>query len=177
KTGDSLASVVEYYSVKIDDVIKNNPDLADLDLVPPGSKIFLPDAKIPIPPPVWMRPLWGVFTSGYGMRPHPMFAGQWQMHAGLDLAAYYANVAASRNGQVSFAGYLGSYGNAIVIEHEAGFKTLYAHLSKVYVKAGQFVTAGSIIGVSGNTGFSTGPHLHFEIIKNGVAVNPQAFLR
>ncbi len=176
KAGDSLAQVTDHYSVKLDAVIAANPDLADLDLLPPGVTVFLPDAKIPIPPPVWMRPIWGFFTSGFGMRPHP-FLGGLQWHPGLDISANYQNVGAARGGVIIFAGYLGSYGNAVVIDHGGGFKTLYAHLSKVLVRPGQSVSAGGLIAVSGNTGMSTGPHLHFEIIVGGSPVNPLIYMK
>lgn len=83
---------------------------------------------------------------------------------------------ASSSGVVVEAGWNGSYGYTILISHPDGKKTRYAHLSRVMVSYGQSVTQGQVIGLSGNTGFSTGPHLHFEIIVNGMRVNPLDYL-
>lgn len=97
-------------------------------------------------------------------------------HRGLDIArpSNY-NIKASDNGVVTAAGWDGSYGNRIVINHNNGYETVYAHLSKIEVKVGQTVPKGSIIGIMGSTGNSTGTHLHFEIHKNGSLVNPLSY--
>lgn len=99
------------------------------------------------------------------------------MHTGFDIVMYYRPVHAARTGVVVYAGGMGSYGMAVVIQHGDGLKTLYAHLSSVRVRSGQDVQAGQEIGISGNTGLSTGPHLHFEVIQNGKPVNPARFVR
>ncbi len=176
RIGDSVAGVADFYSVKISELIHDNPELADLDILEPGTPVFLPNAKIPPPPPLYVRPGWGYITSGYGMRIHPLY-GYRQMHAGIDFAMSYGAVKASRAGRIHFAGYLGSYGNVVIIEHDAVFKTLYAHLSSISVRSGQYVEAGQVIAVSGNTGLSTGPHLHFELIRSGRSVNPWGLVR
>ncbi|MCB1164760.1 MAG: peptidoglycan DD-metalloendopeptidase family protein [Leptospiraceae bacterium] len=177
KKNDRIAKVAEYYSVKLDEIRKDNPDVANLDLLQPGETIFLPNAKIPAPPPVWFRPVLSHrITSGYGWRVHPLY-GYRNFHSGLDLAAHYQWVSAARNGVVTYAGWMGSYGMAIIIKHDNGLKTLYGHLSRISVRVGQSVKGGQKIAISGTTGMSTGPHLHFEIIKNGQTVDPRRYMK
>ncbi|MBX7057049.1 MAG: M23 family metallopeptidase [Leptospirales bacterium] len=176
KAGDRLADIAQRYQVKLEDIIADNAELGDLDMIEPGARIFLPNARIPTPPPIWFKPAWGRLTSGFGYRRDPLL-GNWSLHSGIDIGIAYASVRAAREGQVMYVGSLGGYGNVVLIRHEGGYKTLYAHLSRLSVRAGQFVAAGAVIGVSGNTGRSTGPHLHFEVIKNDRPVNPRAFVR
>lgn len=176
KAGDRLAEIAARYQVGLEDIIADNPELADLDMIEPGARVFLPNAKIPEPPPTWFKPAWGRFTSGFGYRRDPLL-GHWSMHSGVDIAIAYAPVRAAREGQVMYVGDLGGYGRVVLIRHEGGYKTLYAHLSQLKVRRGQFVSAGAVIGISGNTGRSTGPHLHFEVIKNDRPVNPRKYLR
>ena len=98
-------------------------------------------------------------------------------HRAIDIPAPTGTpMYASDGGTVIYAGMSGSYGNHIKIRHNNGFVTLYAHLSSIGVKYGEQVFQGQEIGKVGSTGRSTGPHLHFEIIKNGVQVNPEAYL-
>jgi len=85
-------------------------------------------------------------------------------------------VLAAGSGQVIYAGWLGSYGNAIIIDHGKGLSTLYAHLSSIAVREGEAVNRGERIGNVGSTGLSTGPHLHFEVRKNGDPVNPTSYI-
>lgn len=108
-------------------------------------------------------------TSTYGGRD---LEGSYNNHKGIDINLRYQDVYAARAGTVVSAKYSSSYGYFIVIDHGNGIQTLYAHLSKMTVKAGQVVRAREKIAVSGNTGWSTGPHLHFEIKVNGKQVNP-----
>ncbi|GGH30094.1 M23 family metallopeptidase [Paenibacillus segetis] len=108
-------------------------------------------------------------SSSYGKR--------WgRMHEGVDLVSSKRNIMASDEGVVTFAGTKSGYGNCIIINHKNGYETLYGHLSKISVKKGQVVEKGSVIGIMGNTGRSTGTHLHFEIIKNGSVQNPMKYL-
>lgn len=105
--------------------------------------------------------------------------GNWSSgrHTGIDLVVPTGTqVVAAIDGVVTDAGESGAYGNAITIKSADGIKTMYAHLNKVLVKKGQAVTAGQLIGKSGATGNVTGPHLHLEVIKNGVQVNPEPYL-
>ena len=114
-------------------------------------------------------------SSLFGNRVQPI-TGRKTFHDGLDIAANQGNaVYAYTSGTVVQAGWNGGYGLSIVVDHGGGLKTRYAHLSKIYVKVGQKVKTGEKIGAVGSTGNSTGPHLHFEVIKNGKTV-PLKFL-
>ena len=117
------------------------------------------------------------FTSGYGNRKDP-FTGKKQMHAGIDLAAYSGSkIHTTADGTVTKAWPSGAYGKLIEIRHAMGYRTRYAHLKKIRVKAGQRVSRGDIIGDMGNTGRSTGTHLHYEIRKNGKTINPMKYIK
>lgn len=101
----------------------------------------------------------------------------YQYHKGIDFAVDKGTpVHSTAKGKVVFAGVKGGYGNCVIISHEKGLATLYAHLSKIEVKPGANVRAGQVIALSGNTGRSTGPHLHYEVHKNNTPVNPKLFL-
>lgn len=115
-------------------------------------------------------------SSGFGYRRDP-FNGHAAMHAGLDFRAPYgAPIHAAADGTVSFVGTKAGYGNVVEVSHGNGMITRYAHMSRFDARVGQDVTAGSVIGRIGNSGRSTGPHLHFEVRINGRAVNPRPFL-
>lgn len=112
-------------------------------------------------------------TSGYGMRTHPI-SGRRKMHTGIDYAAPTGTpVWAVGSGTVVFAGRKGGYGNTIEIKHSGAVKTRYGHLSKIYVRRGQSVHQHQTIGAVGSTGYSTGPHLHFEYLVNGTFTQPR----
>jgi murein DD-endopeptidase MepM/ murein hydrolase activator NlpD len=111
-------------------------------------------------------------TSGYGMRMHPVL-GVWKMHKGVDYGAPVGTpVYAISNGTVSFTGCGTGYGLYVCVKHENGYESRYSHLSKILVKTGQKVKQRQTIGQVGSTGYSTGPHLYFEIIANGNRINP-----
>jgi murein DD-endopeptidase MepM/ murein hydrolase activator NlpD len=119
----------------------------------------------------FLRPVHGPVTSPFGER--------WgRLHAGIDFGAPSgAPVGAGGRGTVSFAGWnSGGYGNLVVIDHRLGFQSWYAHLSRVSVPPGQRVSGGTRIGAVGSTGASTGPHLHFEVRRNGTPVDPSGYL-
>ncbi|HNX23046.1 MAG TPA: LysM peptidoglycan-binding domain-containing M23 family metallopeptidase [Spirochaetota bacterium] len=121
---------------------------------------------------------YGKATSGFGTRRNPFNDRRMEFHKGIDLGCHSGTkVHAARSGEVVFSGYEEGYGNLVIVEHEFGYRSYYGHLSKRLVKAGQKVKPGEIIALSGNTGRSTGPHLHFEIRKNGRALNPLTFLK
>lgn len=122
-------------------------------------------------------PVAGMIKSGFGYRIHPIF-GTRRFHSGIDIAAPYGTlVKAADGGQVIQAAYVGGYGYAIMIYHGGGFATWYAHLSGFNVSVGQFVQRGQVIGFVGSTGWSTGPHLHFEVRINGNPQNPLNYLQ
>ena len=117
-----------------------------------------------------------VVTSGYGMRRHPILHRR-RMHNGIDLSASYGTpIFASGAGRVIFTGWKNGYGNVVMIDHGKGLATLYAHLSSIFVSVGQDLAEGQPLGKVGSTGWSTGNHLHFEIRKNGKALNPTGFV-
>lgn len=118
----------------------------------------------------------GRITSPFGGRIHPI-TGAEIFHKGIDIGASQGNsIFAYANGTVSYAGWKSGYGNFVEINHGNGLVTRYGHMSAIYVKEGQQVTAGQRIGAVGSTGTSTGPHLHFEVIINGINKNPQNYL-
>jgi murein DD-endopeptidase MepM/ murein hydrolase activator NlpD len=123
----------------------------------------------------FIRPVEGRITSGYGMRNHPIFKVR-KMHTGIDIAAPTgAPIRAADAGVVVEAGYIRGYGYTVIIDHGGGVATLYAHCSALLVSAGQEVQRGQIIARVGSTGYSTGPHLHFEVRVNGEPVNPLGY--
>ncbi|MEA2015537.1 MAG: peptidoglycan DD-metalloendopeptidase family protein [Actinomycetota bacterium] len=124
----------------------------------------------------FMWPVAGRITSRFGYRIHPIF-GVRRFHTGIDIAAPYGTLVKSADGgQVIQAGYFGGYGYSIMVYHGGGFATWYAHLSSINVSVGQFVERGQVIGLVGSTGWSTGPHLHFEVRINGNAKDPMGYL-
>ncbi len=125
-------------------------------------------------PSIW--PVKGFITDGFGYRIDP-FTGKRAFHKGVDLAAKRGTpIIAPADGIVTMAGKTKGYGNFVVINHENNIVTRYGHLRDIFVKRGQMVRRGDVIGTVGNTGRSTGPHLHFEILVNGKAVNPKDYI-
>ncbi|MDZ8108896.1 MAG: peptidoglycan DD-metalloendopeptidase family protein [Nostoc sp. DedQUE12a] len=115
-------------------------------------------------------------SSPFGWRMHPVL-GYRRFHAGMDFAASYGStIRAADSGTVIFAGWYGGYGRAVIIDHGKGITTLYGHSSELYVSDGQGVERGQAIAAVGSTGLSTGPHLHFEVRRNGSPVNPADYL-
>ena len=118
----------------------------------------------------------GRITSRFGPRVHPVL-GYRRFHAGVDFGAPYGTrITAADSGKVIFAGWYGGYGNSVIIDHGGGLTTLYAHASRLNVREGQAVTKGQSIAAIGSTGLSTGPHLHFEVRRNGNPIDPMGFL-
>ncbi|MBW4521401.1 MAG: peptidoglycan DD-metalloendopeptidase family protein [Scytolyngbya sp. HA4215-MV1] len=118
----------------------------------------------------------GEITSGFGWRMHPIL-GYERFHTGIDFGVDYGTtIYAADSGTVIFAGWYGGYGNAVIIDHGNGITTLYGHTSELFVSEGQAVKRGDAIAAVGSTGLSTGPHLHFEVRRNGEPVDPMAYL-
>ncbi len=115
-------------------------------------------------------------SSGFGYRQHPLGGGR-LFHKGIDIPVHYGTpIYAAADGKVKYCGWFDGYGKIVILKHKKGFQTRYAHLSRILVRKGTFVKQGQKIALSGNTGRSTGPHLHFEIRKNGIPINPLKFL-
>ncbi len=133
------------------------------------SFFLTPTFRFPLPD--------GALTSTFGMRKNPV-TGHLIFHKGIDLAAPRGTpVHACADGTVTFVGEDSVYGNYVIIAHEGNKESLYGHLQTVKIELHQKVKSGSIIGTVGSTGQSTGPHLHFEIHENGVAKNPEGFIK
>jgi murein DD-endopeptidase MepM/ murein hydrolase activator NlpD len=121
-------------------------------------------------------PLRGRITSKFGMRRHPYWGGRHQ-HTGLDIATSYGDpIRSADSGEVIFSGWWDGYGKAVVIDHGGNITTVYAHMSRIYAQNGAKITKGQIIGLVGSTGYSTGPHLHFEVRVKGRPQDPMRYL-
>lgn len=176
KKGQDLVSLAKKYRASVDKIVAEN-NIKNPDFISSNLLLFIPDAK---PINIIQGFIWPAqqkkVTSSYGWRNHPIFNYR-HFHQGIDIISKYQPVKATRYGKVTFAGWMGGYGRAVVIAHPGGWKSLYGHLSRIYVKNGQYVKQGQYIAKSGNTGNSTGPHLHFELIKNGDHINPYKYFR
>ena len=117
-------------------------------------------------------PVFGRITSGFGLRRHPIL-GYTRMHAGIDFAAAYGSpIYATSDGLVTYAGWHGGHGNFVRLDAGGGLGTGYGHMSRIAVSPGMRVRRGQVIGYVGSTGLSTGAHLHYEMYRNGVPINP-----
>jgi murein DD-endopeptidase MepM/ murein hydrolase activator NlpD len=118
------------------------------------------------------RPVPGTVSSNFGMRFHPIL-GYTRMHKGVDFRAGYGTpILAATDGRVAAAGWAGGYGNQVRLAHAGGLVTSYSHMSRILAQPGASVRQGQVIGYVGSTGLATGPHLHYELLKNGVPINP-----
>jgi murein DD-endopeptidase MepM/ murein hydrolase activator NlpD len=118
----------------------------------------------------------GYYSSNYGYRIDPI-NGHSEFHTGVDIVAPVGTqVMAAAGGVVSYSGTMPEYGNVVDVDHDNGLTSRYAHLSKRLVKVGDVVMKGQLIALVGNTGRTTGPHLHFEVREKGIALNPNKFL-
>ena len=183
---DSWDKIAQRYDIEVAELQKVNTGIKRLR---EGGFIFVPGKKPAVDlmneemqsryamRDLFISPLGGRYTSGFGKRRHPV-TGEISVHGGLDIAAAIGSrVGAAAAGTVILASYdVGHYGVAVFIDHHNGYITHYGHLSKINVNVGQKVKAGDIIARSGATGRVTGPHLHFTIKKNGVAVDPRRYL-
>jgi murein DD-endopeptidase MepM/ murein hydrolase activator NlpD len=116
----------------------------------------------------------GRISSTYGARMHPIL-GYLRMHTGIDIAAPYGTpIRAVADGTVTYSGWHGGHGNYVKVNHAGALATGYGHMSKIAARVGQKITRGQVIGYVGSTGLSTGPHLHYELFKNGASINPNS---
>jgi len=130
--------------------------------------------ELPEETPAW--PVKGVVSSGFGMRKDP-FTGESRFHDGLDIAAPEGTaIKAAMPGKVAFSGVKKGYGNVVILDHGKGLRTLYAHNRRNLVAQGGFLEAGTVLAEVGSSGRSTGPHLHFEVTRDGQPSDPSAFL-
>jgi murein DD-endopeptidase MepM/ murein hydrolase activator NlpD len=176
KAGDSLAKISAAMGVPLEVILDAND--VQSDFIAPGTVLFIPGAKMRKEDlklalgELFIYPVRGRLTSPFGWRNDPI-SGVRRYHAALDLAAPLGTpIKAAMDGRVSLVGVNSTYGKYVILSHTGGYQTLYAHMSLVSVKEGGRVNQGSKIGEVGNTGYSTGPHLHFAVFKNGRAVNP-----
>ena len=128
----------------------------------------------------FIKPIAGPITSPFGYRIHPIFKSR-IFHSGIDIGGPNCGaIRASNNGRVIFAGWYGGYGQVVILDHGVvrgqPITTLYAHMSSICVQKGQVVTKGQQIGREGSTGYSTGPHCHFEVRVNGQPRNPLNYI-
>jgi len=173
REGEKGVKKVTYQLTKVNGLLMNEQVTDEVIIEEPIAAVVKRGTKVVLGEGTG-RFIWPVVSasvsSGYGSR--------WgRQHKGIDLISSNKSILAADNGKVVFAGKKSDYGNMIIIDHKNGYETLYAHLSKISVKEGDIVEKGDKIGVMGNTGRSTGVHLHFEVIVNGVEKNPMSYLR
>ena len=181
--GDSLNSLSVKYHVSVEEILDAN-DL-DSDTLSKGMELFIPGAKLDS---VSLKKAMGELfsypitaswrlTSAFGPRKDP-FTGVASSHTGIDMACPTGTpVRAAMSGTVVYAGWSNIFGNYVIINHGNGYQTLYGHMSKILAKKGQSVDQNTRVGLVGSTGYSTGPHLHFTVYKNGRLVDPLSLLR
>lgn len=177
KEGDSLEKIAASFQVPLADILDAN-DLQSA-LIKPGQELFIPGGEISeyayrrAMGTLFLYPADGRLTSGFGYRIDP-FTGIRRMHYGIDLSGDVGTpVKATMEGRVAVTGNQPrGYGKYVVIKHRYGFQSLYGHLDSIEVRRGQHIAQGQRLGRMGNSGRSTGPHLHFAIYKNNAPVNP-----
>ncbi len=179
KDGETLTTIAEKYNVDVEKCAFVN-NMSKEDSLSAGTMLFIEDAKLDwvtrqeINGDLFKKPIkgWWYKSSSFGYRSSP-FTGARSWHSGVDMASKQGTlIYAALPGTVTYAGYNNTYGYHVIIKHHSGYSTLYGHMSEMLVKKGQFVTHDSKIGRVGSTGLSTGPHLHFTVMKNGNPVNP-----
>ncbi|OHD12919.1 MAG: hypothetical protein A2Z96_00625 [Spirochaetes bacterium GWB1_48_6] len=178
--GDSLGLISRRTGITYESILDANN--MESPVIQPGQKLFLPGAAISRMEirqalgEMFIMPARGRFTSGYGYRKDP-FTGVRRFHNGIDIANVAGTpIKAAMEGRVSDVGYHSSYGNYVVISHDGGYQTMYAHLSAYKVAKGQRIAQGETIAQMGNTGYSTGTHLHFSVFRRNVPTDPTKLL-
>jgi murein DD-endopeptidase MepM/ murein hydrolase activator NlpD len=180
KNGDTLSKISAGMEVPLEAILDANDILSEnissgTVLFIPGAKMRTEDLKLALGE-LFIYPIRGRLTSPFGWRNDPI-SGERRYHAALDLAAPTGTpIKAAMDGRISTVGLNSVYGKYIIISHSGAYQTMYAHLSLTSVRQGDYIYQGSKIGEVGSTGYSTGPHLHFAVYKNGRAVNPLELL-
>jgi murein DD-endopeptidase MepM/ murein hydrolase activator NlpD len=181
KAGETVEEIAERFSISLDRLVETNELLSKE--ISYSAKLFLPDARLPnaivreISGELFAWPVRGVITSWYSWRRDP-FSGRNSFHSGIDIGVPMRTpVLAAMEGTVEDTGYSPIMGKYVVMRHAGGWKTLYAHMDSVAVSYGKYLQRGGRLGLSGNTGYSTGPHVHFTVYKNGKTVNPANVLK
>lgn len=174
KHGDTLYNIARKHNIKNWKELQKANNISNPQKLRIGQEIFIPgDVTEGFAKPLRI-PL--IVTSRYGYRHHPI-TGRYRLHEGIDFrASTGTRVYASKSGKVTYAARKSGYGKIVVIQHADDFTTWYGHLSRIRVSVGNVVRQGQVIGLSGNTGISTGPHLHFEIRYKGKSENPARHL-
>lgn len=180
KDGETISSIAAKYNVDADKCAAVNMIESDSALSA-GAMVFVADAFLDwttrqeINGDLFKKPIRSRWycSSHFGWRASP-FTGTRSYHSGVDMAcAHGTDIYAAMEGTVESTGFNNVYGNYVIIRHHSGYKTLYGHMSAILCVRGRSVTKNTVIGKVGNTGMSTGPHLHFTVFKNGKQVNPE----
>ncbi len=182
RRGDTLEKISQSLSVPLESILDWNGIASSI--ITPGQEIFIPGAHLSpsevnrVLGNLFIFPVSGRVSSRFGIRADP-FTGVPHFHNGVDIYnALDTPVAAAMAGRVAAAGYNYSYGRFVILKHPGtGFQTMYAHLDKVLVSQGENVEQGHKVGLLGNTGHVTGPHLHFSLFKNNEPVDPLQYLK
>ena len=191
KAKDTLSVIAEKHKANVAEIKAANELFSDK--INPNANLFIPGATAPwedapvivyraapalapvVSNNIFDWPVRGRITSGYGYRRSPFGRG---VHDGLDIAAPMGTpIRAAMAGRVESVGYDNVYGNFVIVKHSEGYKTLYGHLESYEARSGAYVDTDTVIGYVGNTGQSTGPHLHFTVYKDGSSVNPRLVLK
>ena len=173
KTGKELGKLLREKKISSEYVTAVNGKLDQKYLFVPCGEISSIQRSLFLGTGFTLPLLEGRQTSGFGTRRNPFDSRRSEFHKGIDIACPQGSkVLAARDGVVTFTGIQGGYGKLIILNHEHGYSSYYGHLSKYNVKPGQKVSRGDVIGFSGNTGRTTGPHLHFEVKKGNRSFNP-----
>jgi murein DD-endopeptidase MepM/ murein hydrolase activator NlpD len=180
RRGDTLLKISSAQGIPLEAILDAN-DIQS-DAISPGTVLFLPGARMRSEDlrmalgELFIYPIRGRLSSPFGWRNDPI-SGERRYHAAVDLAANTGTVIkAAMDGRVSTVGASPIYGKYIILTHGGGYQTMYAHMNVTSVRQGAYVNQGAKIGEVGSTGYSTGPHLHFAVYKNGRAVNPLEIL-
>ena len=181
KQGDSLEKIGKQFNIAIEHLLDAN-DISDGSLEI-GKRLFIPGASLSRSElqramgELFIYPIKGRLTSPFGYRKDP-FTGRKSFHSGIDLAAPTGTpIKVVLDGTVSEISSSRIFGNYMIVTHSNGYQTLYGHLSKFKARRGQKVVQGEIIAFVGNTGMSTGPHVHLSIYKHGKLIDPLSVLK